>query len=93
MLLPLAVMGLGLRTAMPTIGVLPANASARIGYERLQQAFGPGAPRELQVIAPTSESDRVLAALHATPGVAAVQAPQRHGRFALTRVLPAIRAQ
>jgi putative drug exporter of the RND superfamily len=88
-LLPLAVTGLGLRTAMPTIGVLPANASARIGYERLQQAFGPGAPRELQVVAPASESERVLAALHAAPGVGAVEAPQRHGRFVLTRVLPA----
>ena len=88
-LLPLAVTGLGLRTAMPTIGILPADASARIGYERLQQAFGPGAPRALQVVAPASESGRVLAALHAAPGVGAVEAPQRHGRFALTQVLPA----
>lgn len=88
-LLPLAVTGVGLRTAMPTVGVLPANASARIGYERLQQAFGPGAPRELQVVAPASESGRVLAAVHAAPGVRAVEAPQRHGRFVLTRVLPA----
>ena len=58
--------GLGLRTAMPTTGVLPADASARAGSERLQEAFGAGAPAELQVVAPASESGRVRAAL-ATP--------------------------
>jgi len=88
-LFPLAITGLGLRTAIPATGVLPPNASARIGYERLQEAFGPGAPRALQVVAQASESGRVLAALHAAPGVGAVEAPQRHGRFALTQVLPA----
>jgi putative drug exporter of the RND superfamily len=89
LLLPLAVLGVGLRTAMPTIGVLPANASARLGYEQLQAAFGPGAPRELQVVAPASEAGRVLAALHAAPSVGAIAAPQRQGGFALTRVWPA----
>src|SRR5688572_736802 len=62
-LVPLALTGLSLRTAMPTVGVLPADASARVGYERLQEAFGPGAPAELQVVAPKSESLRVLTAL------------------------------
>jgi len=88
-LFPLALTGLGLRTAMPTIGVLPANASARVGYERLAEAFGPGAPRELQVIAPASESAHVLAALHTAPGIGTFQAPQHHGGYTLTRVLPA----
>src|SRR3954469_13998595 len=47
-LIALALPALGLRTPMPTIGVLPADASARAGYERLQDAFGAGAPAELQ---------------------------------------------
>ena len=72
---------LGLRTAMPTTGVLPADASARAGYERLQDAFGAGAPAELQVVAPASESGRVLAALEHTPGVAAAAPPERRGRL------------
>ena len=79
-LVALALPALGLRTAMPTIGVLPADASARAGYERLQDAFGAGAPAELQVVAPASESGRVRAALEQSPGVAAAAPPERRGR-------------
>ena len=69
-LVALALPALGLRTAMPTVGVIPADTSARAGYERLQQAFGTGAAAELQVVAPASESRAVLAALARTHGVA-----------------------
>ena len=85
LLVALALPALGLRTAMPTTGVLPADASARVGYERLQDAFGDGAADELQVVAPAGESARVLAAIEQTPG-AAVAAPQeRRGGLVLTR--------
>jgi putative drug exporter of the RND superfamily len=87
-LVALALTGLGLRTAMPTTGVLPADASARVGSERLQEAFGAGAPAELQVVAPSSESGRVLAALRHTPGVAAAAPGERWEGFVLTRVRP-----
>ena len=87
-LVALALPGLGLRTAMPTTGVLPADASARVGSERLQQAFGAGAPAELQVVAPARESGRVRAALRDTPGVAAASPTERRGGLALTRVRP-----
>ena len=87
-LVALASAGLGLRTAMPTTGVLPADASARIGSERLQEAFGAGAPAELQVVAPAGESGRVRAALRDTPGVAAASPTERRGGLALTRVRP-----
>ena len=89
-LLALAFPALGLRTAMPTTGVLPADASARAGAERLQEAFGPGAPAELQVVAPASESARVQAALRRTPGVGAVTPTERRDGLALTRVRPAV---
>ncbi|HEY1359648.1 MAG TPA: MMPL family transporter [Thermoleophilaceae bacterium] len=85
-LVALALPALGLRTAMPTTGVLPSDASARTGYDRLQEAFGPGAPRELQVVAPASESRRVLAAVKRTRGAAVAAPPERRSRFALTRV-------
>ena len=65
-LVPLAAAGLDLRTAMPATSVLPADASARVGAERLQQAFGRGAPAELQVVAPA--------------GAAGTRAPPRHPR-------------
>ena len=87
-LVALALMGLGLRTAMPTVGVLPADAGARAGYERLQDAFGAGAPAELQVVAPANQSGRVRAALEQSPGVAAVAPAERRDRLALTRVRP-----
>jgi RND superfamily putative drug exporter len=87
-LIALALPALSLRTAMPTIGVLPADASARAGYERLQNAFGAGAPAELQVVAPASESGRVLAALEHSSSVAATAPPERRGRLLLTRARP-----
>jgi RND superfamily putative drug exporter len=87
-LIALALPVLGLRTAMPTIGVLPADASARVGYERLQDAFGAGAPAELQVVAPMRESGRVLAALEHRRGVAVTAPPERRGGLVLTRVRP-----
>jgi putative drug exporter of the RND superfamily len=86
----LALPVLGLRTAMPTIGVLPADTSARVGYERLQEAFGAGAPAELQVVAPASQSKQVLAGLERTPGVAVSTPPEQRGRLALVRVRPVV---
>jgi RND superfamily putative drug exporter len=87
-LVVLALPTLGLRTAMPTIGVLPADASAHVGYQQLQHAFGKGAPSELQVVAPASESGRVLAALDRSPDVAATAPPERSGGLVLARVQP-----
>jgi putative drug exporter of the RND superfamily len=59
-----------------------------VGYERLQEAFGAGAPAELQVVAPASQSKQVLAGLERTPGVAVSTPPERRGRVALVRVRP-----
>jgi RND superfamily putative drug exporter len=50
-LVALGIRALRLRTALPTMGVLPADASARIGYEQMQHSFGDGAPRALQIVA------------------------------------------
>ena len=88
-LVALALPVTGLRTAMPTTGVLPDDAGARVGYERMQQAFGEGAPGELQVVAPRAEAGRVHALAGQTGGVAAVRAPERSGGLALVRIQPA----
>ena len=87
-LVPLAATGLGVRTAMPTVGVLPSDASARAGYERLQDAFGAGAPAELQVVAPRSESPRVLAALERSDDITIAAPPERSGHLVLMRARP-----
>jgi RND superfamily putative drug exporter len=88
-LLALALPVLHLHTAMPSAGVLENGASARVGYERLQHGFGPGAPSELQVVVPAARVDSVQAAVRRTRGVAAVLPAERAGGLALVRVQPA----
>ena len=42
-LIALAVPVFGLQTAMPSIAVLPDDASARVGYDQVKESFGEGA--------------------------------------------------
>ncbi|WP_122817942.1 MMPL family transporter [Nocardioides pantholopis] len=74
-LLALAAPVLGLKTAMPSIKVLPEDASARIGYDQVQLAFGEGAPGTLQVVVDADEADTTRQTLGADSGIAAVMAP------------------
>lgn len=74
-LLALAAPILGLKTAMPSIKVLPEDASARIGYDQVQEAFGEGAPGALQVVAATEDADATAAVLSDDPGIAAAMPP------------------
>lgn len=74
-LVALAAPVLGLTTAMPSIKVLPEDASARIGYDVVQANFGAGAPGTLQVVAPAAETDATASALAADPGIAGVMPP------------------
>ena len=74
-LLALAAPILGLSTAMPSIKVLPDDASARIGYDQVQDAFGEGAPGTLQIVADTADADAASAVLAQDPGIAAIMAP------------------
>ena len=72
LLLVLALPVLGLRTGMPSIKVLPANASARVGYDLVQSAFGKGAPGALQIIVPAGETKAAASVLSADAGIAGV---------------------
>ncbi|MFE4600004.1 MMPL family transporter [Kitasatospora indigofera] len=75
-LIALAAPVIGLRTAMPSITVIPAHDSARAGYTAVQQAFGPGAPGTLQIITPGGQAASVGAQIARTPGVAVVMPAQ-----------------
>ena len=88
-LVALAIPVLGLHTAMPNANVLTNGASARVGYERLQHGFGPGAAAELQVVVPVAAVDTAQAAIRRTEGVAVQLPPEQAGGFALVRVQPA----
>ncbi len=71
-LVALAAPLLGLKTGMPSIKVLPSDASARVGYDQVQAAFGPGAPGALQVVAPAAAADVTREVVSTDPGIAGV---------------------
>jgi RND superfamily putative drug exporter len=79
----------GLRTGMPSILVVPKADSSRIGYARMQQAFGVGAPGTLQIAAPRLQAAAVAAAARRDPGIARVLSPQPGaGNLALVQAIP-----
>ncbi|MCU7826431.1 MMPL family transporter [Kitasatospora sp. DSM 101779] len=78
-LIALAAPVIGLRTAMPSITVVPGDASARAGYTAVQHAFGPGAPGTLQIVTPGGQAAAVGAQVAHTPGIAGVMPPQSAG--------------
>ena len=80
---------IGLRTAMPSITIIPATANARIGYGQVARAFGPGAPGTLQVLVPAARQKAALQTLARTPGVAAATAGPAHAGWVLDQAVPA----
>jgi RND superfamily putative drug exporter len=69
-LLALAAPIIGLKTAMPSIKVLPEDASARVGYDLVQESFGEGAPGTLQIVMKASDADAAETVLASDPGIA-----------------------
>jgi RND superfamily putative drug exporter len=75
-LLALAAPVIGLKTAMPSIKVVPPTDSSRMGYEQVQAAFGIGAPGQLQIIVPASKAGPARQVLMHDKGIAAVMPTQ-----------------
>lgn len=71
-LVALAAPIIGLQTAMPSIKVLPEDASARVGYEQVKDAFGPGAPGVLQVVTAEKDAQEAGRVLAEDAGIGAV---------------------
>ena len=84
----LALPLLRLDTGMPSIKVVPEGDGSRLGYTQVQQAFGPGAPGTLQILAPAADAAQAEAVLEADPGIAAVAPPQRSDGSALLLAVP-----
>ena len=87
-LVVLAIPVIGLRTAMPSIKVVPAAASARVGYALVQAAFGAGAPGQLQIITNRANAAMADEVLHQNRNIVAVLPTQ----FAKSRDLALIEA-
>jgi putative drug exporter of the RND superfamily len=89
LLVALAVPVIWLDTGMPSIKVVPEDDGSRQGYVAVQEAFGPGAPGALQVVAERGEAARVAEVLAADPGIAmAMPALEGSGGGALFQAIP-----
>ncbi|UGT67853.1 MMPL family transporter [Nocardia gipuzkoensis] len=75
-LIGLAIPVFGLKTAMPSIAVVPADAPVRQGYDLIQQQFGPGAPGMLSIIAPAAEAEATATIARASEGILMLTPPQ-----------------
>lgn len=93
LLFAIAAPVLGLKTAMPSIKVLPEEASARVGYDLVQDAFGEGAPGALQVVVEKDQADTAAAVLADDPGIGAAMPAQPaadHSKYALISAVPTV---
>ncbi len=91
-LIALAAPIVGLNTAMPSIKVLPEDASARIGYDAVQDAFGEGAPGTLQIVADKFDAETTVAVLTADSGINGVMPaqPSENGEKVLIQAVPTV---
>jgi len=88
LLVGLAIPVTQLRTAMPSIRVVPTSASSYIGYRQAQQAFGPGATGPLQIVAPAAQATEATRILSRDRGLAGLLPPQRSHGYALITAIP-----
>ena len=92
-LLVLAAPVLGLKTAMPSIKVLPEESSARVGYDLVQDAFGDGAPGTLTIVVDQADAAAAAATLVGDDGIAGVMpaVPASDGSpYALIQAVPTV---
>jgi len=75
-LVGLSIPVLRLDTGMPSIKVVPEGDSSRTGYALIQDAFGPGAPGTMQIVAPADEAQAAERTLASDPGIAQAMPPQ-----------------
>jgi putative drug exporter of the RND superfamily len=77
-----------LRTGMPSIAIIPQDQTARAGYNHVVDAFGPGAPGALTILAPTGSQPRAATVLANEAGVAATMPAGNSYGWAMTLVIP-----
>ncbi len=77
-----------LKTAMPSIKVVPSSDSSRVGYDQAQAAFGPGAIGPLQIITPAGNARAATQTIKRDPGIAALMPTQTSGGYALMSAIP-----
>jgi RND superfamily putative drug exporter len=87
-LVGLAIPVTQLKTAMPSIKVVPTGDASRVGYNQVQAAFGPGATGPLQIVAPVGQAAQVRQIAGRDAGIAGLQPVQTSGGYALVTAIP-----
>ena len=87
-LVGLALPATQLKTAMPSIKVVPTSDASRIGYNQVQAAFGPGSTGPLQIVTPSANAAVARQIASRDAGVAAVMPTQTSGNHALITAIP-----
>ena len=77
-----------LKTAMPSIKVVPSSDSSRMGYRQVQAAMGPGATGPIQITAPAAQAAQVTRVARRDPGIATVLPAQASNGYALVTAIP-----
>jgi RND superfamily putative drug exporter len=77
-----------MKTAMPSIKVIPTSGSSRIGYDRARAAFGPGATGPVQIVAPARRAGAVAQLAAHDPGIAALLPTRTANGYALVTAIP-----
>ena len=77
-----------LKTAMPSIKVVPTSDASYIGYQQVQTAFGPGAVGPLQIVTPAAQARAAAQIATRDPGVAALMPTQTANGYALITAIP-----
>ncbi|HEY7226305.1 MAG TPA: MMPL family transporter [Micromonosporaceae bacterium] len=77
-----------LRTGMPSIAILPPSESARIGYQQIAGAFGPGAPGMLTVVTPIAQQTDAVAALRSDLGISMAVPAGQSQNYSLILAIP-----
>jgi RND superfamily putative drug exporter len=87
-LVGLAIPVTQLKTSMPSIKVVPASDSSRIGYEQVAAAFGPGADGPLQIVALAGDATQVAQIARRDPRIAALMPTETSNGYALVTAIP-----
>jgi putative drug exporter of the RND superfamily len=77
-----------LKTAMPSINVVPTSDASYIGYQQVQKAFGPGSTGPLQIVTSNADAATVARIAQADRGVAALMPTQTANGCALITAIP-----
>jgi putative drug exporter of the RND superfamily len=77
-----------LKTAMPSIKVVPTSDGSRIGYNQVQAAFGPGSTGPLQIVVPATQAAAARQAVTRDGGIAALAPTQANDGYVLLTAIP-----